>query len=124
MGYLEFEEHDAPVVVLDQEISCSAQPVLIKIDVEGFEVDVLKGGKNLLLENDCLILFEHDFSRSAGRKEIWTFFESIGYGVYGLCSDVISPLNGPYTLEEYLRDTHPNHAAFKTKSRFEFLQAR
>lgn len=122
MGYVDLEEHNAPVVVLDQEFSFRNKPILIKIDVEGFEADVLKGGKNLLLENDCLVLFEHDFSRSAGRREIWNFLSSLGYGVYGFRLDVESPLKGPYTLDEYLLDTIPNHAALKSKSGFEFLR--
>lgn len=122
MGYLEFEEQNVPVIVLDNQFSWSAQPILIKIDVEGFEAAVLRGSKNLLLENDCLVLFEHDFSRMAGREEIWTLFNSLGYEVYGLRSDVLSPLIGPYTIEEYLLDNFPNHAALKSKSRFEFLR--
>ena len=121
MGYVELEEVNVPIVVLDQEISFSAQPVLIKIDVEGFEADVLKGGKNLLLHNDCLVIFEHDFTRADGRREIWAFLNSFGYGIYSIQSDSGTPLRGPHTLEEYLRDHRPNHAAMRGGSIFQFL---
>lgn len=42
---------EVPVVTMDYLFS-NHLPVLLKIDVEGFELNVLKGGKNVLTSND------------------------------------------------------------------------
>ena len=121
MGYCELEQIKVPVVVLDQEISLLNQPTLIKIDVEGNESDVLAGARNLLLRNDCLVVFEQDFSRPQGREKIWSFLNSIGYGLFQIVADASKPLIEVPTMEEYLADHRPNHAAVKRKSEFCFL---
>jgi hypothetical protein len=122
MGYCELEQIKVLVVVLDQEISLLNQPTLIKIDVEGNESDVLAGARNLLLRNDCLVVFEQDFSRPQGREKIWSFLNSLGYGLFQIVADASKPLLEVPTLEEYLADHRPNHAAVKRKSEFCFLQ--
>lgn len=43
---------------LDNIISLSKKKILIKIDVEGYEEEVIKGAKNLLSKNDCIIYIE------------------------------------------------------------------
>jgi FkbM family methyltransferase len=121
MGYEKFEECRVPVVALDQEVSISGEKILLKIDVEGHEIDVLQGGRDLLCQNDCLVVFEHDFSRSDGRNKIWNNLTELGYGVYGIQADAASPLKGPYTLKDYLSDRKHNHAAVRQSSIFRFL---
>jgi len=123
LGYRDFDEEVIDVVTLDDEFSEYDQKLLlIKIDVEGHELASFKGGRNLLIKNDCLILFEHDHSRAKGRQEIWGFLKSIGYDLcsLSLCSrDPVSPL---HTLEQYINDPMPNHCAVKKTSTFrEFL---
>lgn len=39
------------VVTLDETLSFDGQPLVIKIDVEGYELEVLDGAKNLLVRN-------------------------------------------------------------------------
>ncbi|HEX4410764.1 MAG TPA: FkbM family methyltransferase [Xanthobacteraceae bacterium] len=39
------------VVTLDETLSFKSQPLIFKIDVEGYELEVLKGGENLFAQN-------------------------------------------------------------------------
>jgi len=61
-------------------------PDAIKIDVEGFEINVLKGGSNLLTQNDPIIFLEvHTpilprFGNSV--KEVVEIINSYGYNLY------------------------------------------
>lgn len=122
MGYEKFEEYRVRVVALDQEVSISGEKILLKIDVEGHEIDVLQGGQDLLCQNDCLVVFEHDFSRPLGREKIWSFLNSIDYGLFQIVADASKPLLEVPTMEEYLADHRSNHAAVKRKSEFSFLK--
>jgi len=52
-------------------------PSIIKIDVEGHELQTLEGAKNTIEKHKPMILIEiHDFENS----EIPKFLESLGYG--------------------------------------------
>lgn len=56
---------------------------LIKIDVEGAELNVLTGGRETLLRNNPVILFEqhlHDFTD--GRSKVIDHLKSIGYSFF------------------------------------------
>ena len=61
-------------------------PQLIQIDVEGFEIEVLKGLKNTLQKYHPTILFEHSLYRLKERNEqknkVTKFLESLGYSIY------------------------------------------
>src|ERR1035441_9452908 len=60
-------------------------PDLIKIDVEGFELEVLKGLEQTLLKRHPTIIFEHAIYRLKERKqahdEVTRLLSSFGYTV-------------------------------------------
>jgi len=47
-----------PTVTLDDEIAVRGQRILIKVDVEGHEVEVAEGMKRLMANNSCRVLAE------------------------------------------------------------------
>ena len=75
---------------LVQDGTCAA-PQLIKIDVEGFEIEVLKGLERTLRAHHPPVLFEHSVYRFKERQrpldEVVTYLQSLGYSVYALESN-------------------------------------
>lgn len=63
-------------------------PELIKIDVEGFELEVFQGLKNFLIKNHPIIIFEHSAYRFSERKipidSVTSLLLSIGYNIYNI----------------------------------------
>lgn len=59
---------------------------LIKIDVEGAELGVLKGARRLIIASRPLIIFEHGLGASnhygTGPEDVYQFFESVNYLLY------------------------------------------
>ena len=69
-----------PVISLDNYFSDKPQlPSLIKIDVEGFELEVLKGGTQIISKAKPVIFIE---SHPHQYPDIKKFFEDIGYKLY------------------------------------------
>jgi FkbM family methyltransferase len=66
-------------------------PQLIKIDVEGFELEVFKGLKNTLLEYHPTIIFEHSLyrlkERNQSKNSVTDFLESLGYSIFNESSN-------------------------------------
>ena len=60
------------------------QKIAIKIDVERSEMDVLRGSKELLEGNDCLIQLECE---NENQKEVLEFLSKIGYAKLDLKGD-------------------------------------
>lgn len=59
---------------------------LIKIDTQGSEYDILIGGQQTLLNNDCVLNIEIEHKNEAQRqrgKQIVSFLNSLGYKEYG-----------------------------------------
>lgn len=79
---------------------------LIKIDVEGHELNALKGMKNLLKKNKPVILFEQNRGIANQTSLEIDFMKSIGYKFLYDLSDFekwITPKNLPKTFESLLR---------------------
>lgn len=57
-------------------------PDLIKIDTEGFEIEVLKGAKYILKNKKPIIIFESNEKEK--RSEIYELLFEYGYGIYML----------------------------------------
>jgi FkbM family methyltransferase len=62
------------VVTLDETLSFAGQPLIFKIDVEGYELEVLKGGRNL-------------FSKNYGYAQIESFEDERAKAVIAMMAD-------------------------------------
>lgn len=57
-------------------------PDLLKIDTEGFEIEVLKGAEQILKENKPIIIFESNDNEK--RVELFQHLNQFNYGIYNL----------------------------------------
>lgn len=64
---------------------------LIKIDVEGMEINVLNGGKSLINKHRPFIYCEND--RADKSEELISVFKSLNYSVYEHISQVFNRTN-------------------------------
>ena len=62
--------------LLDNLLSLKKNTLVVKIDVEGFEIEVLKGAKQLLLNNDCFLQIE---TFGDNKNEVFNFLNKINY---------------------------------------------
>jgi hypothetical protein len=67
---------------------------VIKIDVEGFEVNVLNGAKNLILEHKPVVIVE--IYEKLNFSTVLQFFEDIKYKMYRKIS------NSEYSNQDYV----------------------
>jgi FkbM family methyltransferase len=71
-------------------------PFIIKIDVQGFELEVLKGGTSLLDNTEVIILevslFQF-YKNSPTFEETIRYMNSIGFSVYDIFSGIYRPLD-------------------------------
>jgi FkbM family methyltransferase len=65
--------------VLDGEVP---EPVLLKIDVEGSEEAVLRGGMSFIAKHKPAIIFESNYEQS--KESIYTLFEELSYVIHDL----------------------------------------
>jgi FkbM family methyltransferase len=86
------------VSTLDAELD-GRDPRVVKIDVEGAELEVLEGGRALLERTRPLVVFEHVAAAAAlygSRSEaIWDLFAELGYEVLTVTGD------GPLSRERF-----------------------
>jgi FkbM family methyltransferase len=91
-GDPEFIEVD--VSTLDVEIG-GLVPRVVKIDVEGAELEVIEGGRTLLLEARPILILEHVASAAElyGRSsaELWELLAELNYELFSVSGD------GPFT---------------------------
>jgi hypothetical protein len=71
-----------PVVPLDDEFSAEAGRILIKIDVEGFEDEVLKGAQALVRKHRPDIICEILPGAEESTEAIGNMLEPLGYRWY------------------------------------------
>lgn len=67
-----------PVLRLDDLVNIKGEAITIKIDVEGHEVDVLEGMRDLLVNNRCVVLVEV-WAHSDKRRTVDLLFAGCGY---------------------------------------------
>jgi len=79
-----------PVSTLDEELAGLA-PSIIKIDVEGAELDVLRGGRTVLGEHQPTLIVEHVAAAAAlydaTSAEVWDLLAGHGYEVYSVTGE-------------------------------------
>ncbi len=76
---------------LDSIISENQNITLIKIDVEGHELEVIDGAKETIKRCRPLVLFEqHKFDFEGGRSPVIELLKSQGYGKFATISETLS----------------------------------
>jgi FkbM family methyltransferase len=83
---------------------------LIKIDIEGWELNALKGGKDLLQKQNAptlMIEFADEHARNTGTscKELYKYLESLGYKLYKydkLLNELVPAPNLDYYYENII----------------------
>jgi FkbM family methyltransferase len=99
-----------PLRTMDSFFDASRPVHFIKIDVEGAELQVLKGASALLARDSPVILFEcgkggyDQFNDSP--KEIYTFLSSLRYGIYEM-EDWLKKKD-PLSIDVFLRQFESN----------------
>ena len=82
--------HTVPLITLDEYIHI-AQCALIKIDVEGMECDVLRGGRNFIDKFKPYIFVEND--RPDKSDSLIELILSLGYNPYWCVTSLYNPDN-------------------------------
>lgn len=71
---------------LDNSLGLNHPVDMIKLDVEGAEMQVLKGSKKIIQKYKPLVLFEFGKGAAAyygtDSHQLFSFFEELGYGIY------------------------------------------
>jgi FkbM family methyltransferase len=90
---------DVRVSTLDVELA-ELQPRVIKIDVEGAELEVLQGGREVLARARPFVIFEHVPSASAlygsPPGAVWDELRALGYEIFSITGE------GPFARDEFI----------------------
>jgi FkbM family methyltransferase len=85
---------DVTVSTLDEQFS-ELPAAVVKIDVEGAELQVLEGGRGVLGRSRPLVIFEHvaDTAKiyGASSTELWDLLDGLGYVIFAVTGE------GPFT---------------------------
>lgn len=90
------------VSTLEVELA-DVTPSVIKVDVEGAELDVLEGGRAVLRETRPIVIFEHLADAAAlygaTSEGVWDLLDELGYRIFSATGD------GPFTRVEFAHST-------------------
>jgi len=92
----QLERLDVEVQTLDDDLPAGVAPSLIKIDVEGAELEVLRGAVRTLSEHGPTVVFEHD-NRGDSAAIYDLLVASVGLRVFDFDGD------GPLTEADFRR---------------------
>ena len=70
---------------------------LVKIDVEGHELEVLKGMSKLLGTAECIVLFEHWHETSSALGQFDQYLSRFGYSIYQIQTEAMASGNPEFT---------------------------
>jgi FkbM family methyltransferase len=88
--------HSVPSVALDDVLSETVNRIsLLKIDVEGVELDVFKGAKRILTEHSPLLVFECETRhlRSGTVEDVLNYLKGFGYNGSFVSGDRLIPIS-------------------------------
>ena len=77
-----------PTVIVDRVIPTGVTVDLIKIDVEGAELECLKGMTETLVNSSAVVVFELHTDTTGSLDSFVDFFTTVGYGLYIIEPDV------------------------------------
>jgi FkbM family methyltransferase len=93
------ETIEVEVRTLDQEVPSDMRPRLLKIDVEGAELPVLRGAADVLQRHRPTIVFEHGAASAASygvtSPELYEFLSEFGYRIFDMDG------RGPYAADDF-----------------------
>jgi FkbM family methyltransferase len=96
-------EEEVTVVSLDEWAAATGvQPVVIKLDIEGHELDALRGGRKLL-EGAEVVQFEFGGCNIDTRtylRDFYSFFSKAGFRLFRLGPNGLSPIDRYDEVEE------------------------
>jgi FkbM family methyltransferase len=98
-GEVEIEEITVRTARLDDELPEGFAPALIKIDVEGGELGVLRGAERTLATHRPVVIFEHGagaaehYGTTSG--QVWDALDAAGLRIFDLAGE------GPYSRAEF-----------------------
>ena len=92
--------------------------VVIKVDVEGSEIEVLEGGRNFIREKRPVIIFENNPKQNDG-SDPTQFWKSLkGYSLHGISAKNFKPFNPSNRYENVV--AIPNELLSNFTKEFEF----
>lgn len=102
------QELDVQVLTLDSYLANNSQlssPKIIKIDAEGFDLEVLKGATQTLQHHRPSIIVE--VNTSDAQSQVRSFMQSLGYSCYfGITDSVNAWLISPEKSPQLIGDCH------------------
>jgi FkbM family methyltransferase len=96
-----------PQIILDEYFKDVENISFLKVDVEGMELDVLKGGEQLIKKYKPIMYVEF-YKQHDGAKELRDYITSLGYSIYTLDINYICiPSDKDGTTEFEFLNTEP-----------------
>lgn len=93
--FVDAESIAVPVTCLDEYFSQRQKPRLLKIDVEGAELDVFKGAERLLIESKPFIVFECEqrHLKTGSVSDVLFYLEQRGYSGQLIIDNELRPIS-------------------------------
>jgi Methyltransferase FkbM domain len=104
------EQFEVEVRALDEALPVEYVPSLIKLDVEGAELEVLQGGLRILTEHKPIVVFEHD-ARGDTSGVFELLADTAGLRIFDM--DGNGPLSESALRTKITRNTHWNFIAHR-----------
>ncbi len=105
-----FDDYEIKASSLDQIIPHNkGQDVMIKIDVEGGEEAVIRGGHEVLNTLNITVIMEYHLHHEAGTigcQKAWDILQNLGYIAYSIKDDGQLAIIDDQSPENYLRATN------------------